>query len=116
MQCESASECACVYAFNPFGLSKTRNALICFDIWAQDKMHFYGPKPVFRIRMDPSFFADPDPDFKNLDPDSSVFWFNKLMGSKGCSLIRFWRNLLKKDSVESVKYSFKNLSYFYLQF
>ena len=73
MQCESASECACVYAFNPFGLSKTRNALICFDIWAQDKMHFYGPKPVFRIRMDPSFFADQDPDFKNPDPERPVF-------------------------------------------
>ena len=28
-------------------------------------------KPVFqiRIRMDPGFFAYPDPDFKNPDPD-----------------------------------------------
>ena len=43
---------------------------------------------VFRILMDPGFFADPDldfenldpdPDFENLDPDPSV---NKLMGSK----------------------------------
>ena len=32
--------------------------------------------PVFRIRMDPSFFADPDPDFKNPDTDSSVFAFH----------------------------------------
>ena len=30
---------------------------------------------VFRIRMDPGFFADPDPDFKNPDPDPSVFCF-----------------------------------------
>ena len=29
--------------------------------------------------MDPGFIADPDPDFKNLDPDPSM---NKLMGSK----------------------------------
>ena len=29
--------------------------------------------------MDPGFFADPDPDFKNLNPDPD---FNKLMGSK----------------------------------
>ena len=38
-----------------------------------------GIKLVFRIRMDPSFFADPDPDIKN--PDPSGFCFNKLMGS-----------------------------------
>ena len=33
---------------------------------------------VFRIliRMDPIFFADPDPDFKNPDPDTSVYCFN----------------------------------------
>ena len=29
--------------------------------------------PVFRIRMDLGFFADPDPSFKNPDPDPSVF-------------------------------------------
>ena len=35
--------------------------------------------PVFRIRirMDPGFFADPDPGFKSPDPS-----INKLMGSK----------------------------------
>ena len=33
--------------------------------------------PVFRIRMDPGFFADPDPGFKS--PDQSI---NKLIGSK----------------------------------
>ena len=35
------------------------------------------PKAVFRIRiwMDPGFFADPDPDFKNQDPEPSVFCF-----------------------------------------
>ena len=36
-------------------------------------------KSVFRIRMDPGFFADPDPDFRNPDPDLSI---NKQMGSK----------------------------------
>ena len=41
---------------------------------------------VFRIRMDPGFFADPDPGFKSpdpgfksLDPDPSI---SKLKGSK----------------------------------
>ena len=33
--------------------------------------------PVFRIRMDPGFFADPDPGFKSPDPS-----INKLIGSK----------------------------------
>ena len=42
-----------------------------------------GIAAVFRIRMDPGFFADPDPDFKNPDPDPSI---NKPMGSKWC----FW--------------------------
>ena len=51
-------------------------------------------KSVFwiHVRLDPGFFADPDPDFKNLDPDPSVFCFNlqkQIMGSKLCSLIRF---------------------------
>ena len=32
-----------------------------------------------RIRMNPGFFADPDPGFKSPDPDPSI---NKLMGSK----------------------------------
>ena len=35
------------------------------------------------IRMDPGFFADPDLDFKNLDPDPSI---NKSIRSKWC----FW--------------------------
>ena len=52
--------------------------------------------------MDPGFYADPDPDYKN--PDPFVFCFNKLMESKWCSLIRFWRNLTKKDSVQRTKY------------
>ena len=43
-----------------------------------------GIKLVFRIRMDPSFFADPDPDIKNPDPDPSNFCFIKLMGFKWC--------------------------------
>ena len=32
-------------------------------------------KPVFRIRIriDPSFFADPDPGFKSQDPDPSIY-------------------------------------------
>ena len=32
-------------------------------------------KPVFRIRirMDPSFFADPNPGFKSQDPDPSIY-------------------------------------------
>ena len=34
--------------------------------------------PVFRIRMDPSFFAYPDPGFKSPDPDPSM---DKLIGS-----------------------------------
>ena len=36
--------------------------------------------PVFRIRMDPGFFANPDPDqgLESPDPDPSI---NKLMGS-----------------------------------
>ena len=34
-------------------------------------------------------------------------FFNKLMRSKLCSLIRFWRNLTKKDSVDGVKYNLK---------
>ena len=38
------------------------------------------------------------------DPDPSGFCFNKLMGSKWGFLIRFWRNLTKKDSVVSAKY------------
>ena len=29
-------------------------------------------KTVFRIRMDPGFFADPDPGFKSPDPDPSI--------------------------------------------
>ena len=33
--------------------------------------------PVFRIRMDPGFFADPDPGFKSPDPS-----INKLVGSE----------------------------------
>ena len=33
-------------------------------------------KSVFRIRMDPGFFADPYPDLEN--PDPSVFCFNLL--------------------------------------
>ena len=37
---------------------------------------FCNIKTLFRIRMDPSFFADPDPDFKNPDTDSSVFAFH----------------------------------------
>ena len=41
----------------------------------------------FPIRMDGFFFADPDPDFKNLD--RSVLCFNLLMGCKLCSLDRF---------------------------
>ena len=38
-------------------------------------------RPVFRIRMDPGFFADPDPDFKNTDTDPSVFCFKLFLGS-----------------------------------
>ena len=53
---------------------------------------------MFRIRV----FLDPD--FKSPDPDPSVFCFYKLMGSKWCSLIRFWRNLTKEDSFESANY------------
>ena len=34
---------------------------------------FGGFEPLFRIWMDPGFIADPDPDFKNPDPDPSVF-------------------------------------------
>ena len=32
-------------------------------------------KPVFRIwiRMDPGFFADPDPGFISPDPDQSIY-------------------------------------------
>ena len=39
---------------------------------------------VFQIRipMVPSFFAAPDPDFKNPEPDPSGFCFDKLIGSK----------------------------------
>ena len=33
--------------------------------------------PVFRIWIDPCFFSDPDPDFKNPDPS-----INKPMGSQ----------------------------------
>ena len=62
--------------------------------------------------MDPDVFADSDPDFKNKDPDPSVFCFNKLMGSKGCSLIRFWKNLTKKDTLDSVNMIYK---YFLLE-
>ena len=29
--------------------------------------------PVFRIRMDPVLFADPDPDLKNPDPNKFIF-------------------------------------------
>ena len=40
-------------------------------------------KAVFRIRiwirMDPGFFADPDPGYKSPDPDPSI---SKLIGSK----------------------------------
>ena len=36
-------------------------------------------KSVFRIRMDPGFFADPDLGFKSPDPDP---FMNKLIGSK----------------------------------
>ena len=37
---------------------------------------------VFRIQKDPVFFADPDPDFKNLDPDKNGsetqhFWISQ---------------------------------------
>ena len=42
-----------------------------------------GVVAVFRIRMDPGFFADPDPDFINPDQDfknpDSVFCLNKLL-------------------------------------
>ena len=36
-------------------------------------------KNLFRIRIDTGFFADPDPGYRSLDPDSSI---NNLMGSK----------------------------------
>ena len=36
-------------------------------------------KAVFRIRMDPGFFAHPDPGIKSPDSNPSI---NKLMGSK----------------------------------
>ena len=29
-------------------------------------------RPVIRVQTDPSLFADPDPDFKNPDPDPSL--------------------------------------------
>ena len=38
------------------------------------------------------------------------------MGSKGCSLIRFWRNLTEKDNGESAKYDKQLFFYMYLQF
>ena len=38
------------------------------------------------------------------------------MGSKGCSLIRFWRNLTEKDNGESAKYDKQFFFYMYLQF
>ena len=41
--------------------------------------HFGTLEPVFRIRMDLGFFADPDPGFKSPDPDPPI---NQLMGSK----------------------------------
>ena len=57
------------------------------------------------------FFADPDPYFKTPDLDLSGFCFNKLMGTKLCYLVRFWRNLTKKYSLESAKY---DIQFFYL--
>ena len=70
--------------------------------------------------MDPVFFADPpDPDFKNPHPDPSVFYFNishNLMGSKLCSLIRFWKILTKKERVESDKSTQNKVFYLNLVF
>ena len=43
----------------------------------QCKQFYFKKSPVFRIRLDPGSFADPDPGFKSLDPS-----INKLMGSK----------------------------------
>ena len=61
---------------------------------------------LFRIRgyfvrdsvSDPDgsgFFRGSGSGFKN--PDSDPF-INKLLGSKGCFFLSFWRNLNKKDS------------------
>ena len=62
-----------------------------------------------RIRV---FSADPDLDLNH--PDPSDICFNKLMWSncKWYSLIRFWRNLTKKDSVESAKYHYDKQFFF----
>ena len=58
-----------------------------------------------RIRMDPGFFADTDPDFKTrIRPFFAFNIFNNLMRStsKWCSLISFWRILTEKRKVLSV--------------
>ena len=43
----------------------------------RNRMKYTVLFPVFRIRMDPGFFADSDPGFKSPDPS-----INKLIGSK----------------------------------
>ena len=66
-------------------------------------MFWHSSIAVFRIRIDPGFFANPDPDFKNPDPS-----IKKLMGSKWCFWLGFWglRSLTKKERVESAKNEF----------
>ena len=59
------------------------------------------------------FFADTDPDFKYPDPDPSVFFvkfkfFNKLKGSKRCSLIRLPHCTVLSGSQESALRTVRN--------
>ena len=79
------------------------NPSICFS-----RVYYcYRLSPVFRIRirMDPGFFADPEPDFKNPEPA-----INKLIGSKWCFWLGFGGTWPKKDSVESAKFEINKFS------
>ena len=56
--------------------------------------------PVFRIRLDPFFFRRSGSGSVHNQTNEILMMF----------LIRFWRNLTKKDSVESAKYKINKFS------
>ena len=48
----------------------------------QGSLTGHGVTPVLRIRMDPGFFVDPDPDFKKPGSGYVSFCFNPLVTSR----------------------------------
>ena len=66
---------------------------------------------VFQIRMDPDFFADPDPGFKSPDPS-----INKLMGSKWWFWWGFGGAWPKRTVLRVLDMKYNIFFYFYSSF